>query len=111
MDNLFKVVNLSQVSVIQNSIEYVMEDNEIKGYNALGLDFLPVIVRRGKACVLDREALIDEAEYQLTGQRVEDSSPLGLDLSRLQEQALLNYLADKFGKGYTLGSLIEEFEK
>lgn len=112
MDKLFKVVNLSQVNVIQNSIEYVMEDNEIKGYNALGLDFLPVIVRRGKACVLDREALIDEAEYQLTRQRPSDKdSQLGLDLSRLQEQALLNYLADKFGKGYTLGSLIEEFEK
>lgn len=67
MANLFKVVDANQVSVIQNSIEYVMEDNELKGYNALGLDFLPVIVRNGKACVLDREALISEGEKLVGG--------------------------------------------
>lgn len=67
MTNLFKVVDVDQVSVIQNSIEYVMEDNELRGYNALGLDFLPVIVRNGKACVLDREALIREGEKLVGG--------------------------------------------
>lgn len=67
MVNLFKVVDANQVSVIQNSIEYVMEDNELKGYNALGLDFLPVIVRNGKACVMDREALISEGEKLVGG--------------------------------------------
>lgn len=67
MVNLFKVVDANQVSVIQNSIEYVMEDNELKGYNALGLDFLPIIVRNGKACVLDREALIREGEKLVGG--------------------------------------------
>lgn len=67
MTNLFKVVDANQVSVIQNSIEYVMEDNELKGYNALGLDFLPVIVRNGKACVMDREALISEGEKLVGG--------------------------------------------
>lgn len=67
MVNLFKVVDANQVSVIQNSIEYVMEDNELKGYNALGLDFLPVIVRNGKACVLNREALIGEGEKLVGG--------------------------------------------
>lgn len=67
MVNLFKVVDANQVSVIQNSIEYVMEDNELKGYNALGLDFLPIIVRNGRACVLDREALISEGEKLVGG--------------------------------------------
>lgn len=67
MTNLFKVVDANQVSVIQNSIEYVMQDNELKGYNALGLDFLPVIVRNGKACVMDREALISEGEKLVGG--------------------------------------------
>lgn len=67
MTDLFKVVDVDQVSVIQNSIEYVMEDNELRGYNALGLDFLPVIVRNGKACVLDREALIREGEKLVGG--------------------------------------------
>lgn len=67
MVNLFKVVDANQVSVIQNSIEYVMENNELRGYNALGLDFLPVIVRNGKACVLDREALISEGEKLVGG--------------------------------------------
>lgn len=65
MVNLFKVVDANQVSVIQNSIEYVMEDNELKGYNALGLDFLPIIVRNGRACVLDRQLLIEQAEREL----------------------------------------------
>ena len=67
MVNLFKVVDANQVSVIQNSIEYVIEDNELKGYNALGLDFLPIIVRNGRACVLDREALISEGEKLVGG--------------------------------------------
>lgn len=67
MVNLFRVVDANQVSVIQNSIEYVLEDNEVKGYNALGLDFLPVIVRNGKACVLNREVLISEAELVVNG--------------------------------------------
>lgn len=67
MVNLFKVVDANQISVIQNSIEYVMEDNELKGYNALGLDFLPIIVRNGRACVLDREALISEGEKLVGG--------------------------------------------
>lgn len=67
MVNLFKVVDANQVSVIQNSIEYVLEDNELRGYNALGLDFLPVIVRNGKACVLNREALISEGEKLVGG--------------------------------------------
>lgn len=67
MTKLFKVVDANQVSVIQNSIEYVLEDNELRGYNALGLDFLPVVVRNGKACVLDREALISEGEKLVGG--------------------------------------------
>lgn len=67
MVNLFKVVDANQVSVIQNSIEFVIEDNELRGYNALGLDFLPVIVRNGKACVLNREALIREGEKLVGG--------------------------------------------
>lgn len=67
MVNLFKVVDANQVSVIQNSIEFVIEDNELQGYNALGLDFLPVIVRNGKACVLNREALIREGEKLVGG--------------------------------------------
>lgn len=65
MTDLFKVVDANQVSVIQNSIEYVMEDNELRGYNALGLDFLPVIARNGKACVLDRQVLIEQAEMEI----------------------------------------------
>lgn len=64
---LFKVVDPSEVNILQNSIEYVLEGNEVKGYNALGLDFLPVIVRNGKACVLNREVLISEAELVVNG--------------------------------------------
>lgn len=64
---LFKVVDPSEVSILQNSIEYVLEGNEVRGYNALGLDFLPVIVRNGKACVLNREVLISEAELVVNG--------------------------------------------
>nr|DAT43682.1 MAG TPA: hypothetical protein [Caudoviricetes sp.] len=67
MDRLFKVVDPSEVNILQNSIEYVLEDNEVRGYNALGLDFLPVIVRNGKACVLNREVLISEAELVVNG--------------------------------------------
>lgn len=67
MDRLFKVVDPSEVSILQNSIEYVLEGNEVRGYNALGLDFLPVIVRNGKACVLNREVLISEAELVVNG--------------------------------------------
>lgn len=67
MDRLFKVVDPSEVNILQNSIEYVLEDNEVRGYNALGLDFLPVIVRNGKACVLNREVLISEAELLVNG--------------------------------------------
>lgn len=64
---LFKVVDPSEVNILQNSIEYVLEGNEVRGYNALGLDFLPVIVRNGKACVLNREVLISEAELVVNG--------------------------------------------
>lgn len=62
---LFKVIDPSQVDIIQNSIEYVLKDNELQGYNALGLDFLPVIVRNGKACVLNRDLLIEKAEMEM----------------------------------------------
>ena len=65
MDKLFKIVDVKDVNVIRNSIEYVMEGGNIVGFNALGFDLLPVIARNGKACVLDRNLLIEQAENEL----------------------------------------------
>lgn len=65
MDKLFKIVDVKDVDVIRNSIEYVMEGEDIVGFNGLGFDLLPIIARNGKACVLDRQVLIEQAEMEL----------------------------------------------
>jgi hypothetical protein len=65
MNKLFKIVDVKDVDVIRNSIEYVMEDGDIVGFNGLGFDLLPIIARNGKACVLDRQLLIEQAEMEI----------------------------------------------
>lgn len=65
MYKLFKIVDVKDVNVIRNSIEYVMEGGDIVGFNGLGFDLLPIIARKGKACVLDRQVLIEQAEMEL----------------------------------------------
>ena len=65
MDKLFKIVDVKDVNVIRNSIEYVMEGEDIVGFNGLGFDLLPVVARNGKACVLDRQVLIEQAEMEI----------------------------------------------
>jgi hypothetical protein len=65
MDKLFKIVDVKDVNVIRNSIEYVMEGEDIVGFNGLGFDLLPIVARNGKACVLDRQVLIEQAETEL----------------------------------------------